>query len=81
MEQNIGRTQQFTFYDNFCKTEVGILTMASRMANSWNILCNSFTFSEIQRKWKEELDQELKRERGTKLLALLIYIVNEPLVE
>jgi hypothetical protein len=42
---------------------IPLLIIASRMTNCCNILYNdSLSFLEIRRKWKEELDQELKRE-------------------
>ena len=40
---------------------------------------NSISFAERQRKWKEELDQELERERG-KVLIIYALIIIPPMV-
>jgi hypothetical protein len=43
------------------------------------ILCSS-SFSERRRKWKEELDQELERQRGNFIHKLLDYYTTVLLV-
>ena len=37
---------------------------------------NSISFAERQRKWKEELDQELERERGKVLIIYALLIIS-----
>jgi hypothetical protein len=38
-----------------------------------SIPVNSISFTERQRKWKEELDQELERERGKQKFSLSMH--------
>jgi hypothetical protein len=38
-----------------------------------SISVNSISFTERQRKWKEELDQELERERGKHKFSLSMH--------
>ena len=70
---------EITFFKNVINAEALVGSFYFVLWPVWDLIgsisMNSISFAERQRKWKEELDQELERERGKVLIIYALIII------